>query len=191
MSEEKRPLKVFLCHASGDKPVVRQVYKYLCVDGVDAWLDSEKLVPGQKWQLEIPEAVRSSDVVVVCLSERSITKEGYINKEIEFALDIADKQPEGAIFIIPARLEDCKVPERLNNYQWVNLFESQGYNRLIVALGIRAKQINAKPPGRMGIFSLWRPARQVAFDDLVRETKSNEFRTKIPAGSSVSKLSII
>ena len=174
MPTEKRPLKVFLCHASGDKPVVHQLYKYLCNDGVDAWLDSEKLIPGQKWQLEIPKAVRSSDVVIVCLSERSTNKEGYISKEIEFALDIADKQPEGTIFVIPARLEECRVPERLNNYQWVNLFESQGYNRLIVALGIRAKQINAKTPGRTGIFSLWHPARQVTVDDLVKETKSNE-----------------
>jgi hypothetical protein len=76
MPEEKRPLKVFLCHASDDKPVVRQLCKYLCNDGVDVWLDSEKLVPGQKWQLEIPKAVRSSDVVIVCLSERSTNKEG-------------------------------------------------------------------------------------------------------------------
>lgn len=174
MSETKRPLKVFLCHASGDKPVVRQLYKYLCVDGVDSWLDSEKLVPGQKWQLEIPIAVRSSDVVLVCLSEQSVNKEGYVKKEIEFALDIADEQAEGTIFVIPARLEDCKVPERLSHYQWVNLFESQGYSRLLDALRIRARQINAKPPARADIFSLWRRARQVTFGDIVRKARSTE-----------------
>ena len=169
MPEEKRSLKVFLCHASDDKPVVRQLYENLCLDGIDAWLDSEKLVPGQKWQLEIPKAVRGSDVVIVCLSKSSVNKDGYVKTEIEFALDIAEEQPEGTIFVIPARLEDCQVPERLSKYQWVNLFEVAGYNRLIDALGIRASQIDAKPPGRKGISSLLHPVERVAFDDFAKE----------------------
>ena len=47
VNEEKRLLKVFLCHASGDKPPVRKLYKELVTEGVDAWLDQEKLLPGQ------------------------------------------------------------------------------------------------------------------------------------------------
>ena len=42
-----RMLRVFLCHASGDKPAVRKLYQRLCAEGVDAWLDEEKLLPGQ------------------------------------------------------------------------------------------------------------------------------------------------
>src|SRR5688500_14927865 len=98
MTEEpKRLLKVFLCHASGDKPAVRDLYRRLVGEGIDAWLDQEKLMPGQDWQLEIPRAVRESDVVVVCLSKKSVTKEGYIQKEIRFALDSAKEKPEGTI----------------------------------------------------------------------------------------------
>ena len=110
--DAKRPLKVFLCHASGDKPPVRELYKRLVSEGVDAWLDQEKLLPGQDWRMEIPRAVREADVVVICLSNKSITKEGYIQKEIKFALDSAEEKPEGTIFLIPARLEECAVPER-------------------------------------------------------------------------------
>jgi len=29
-------------------------------DGVDAWLDKERLLPGQDWELEIRKAVRES-----------------------------------------------------------------------------------------------------------------------------------
>jgi len=67
-------LRVFLCHSSGDKPAVRELYQRLCAEGIDAWLDEEKLLPGQDWQREIPKAVRASDVVIVCLSRGSITK---------------------------------------------------------------------------------------------------------------------
>ena len=31
----KRPLKVFLCHASGDKLPVREIYRRLVAEGVD------------------------------------------------------------------------------------------------------------------------------------------------------------
>ncbi len=61
---DKRPLKVFLCHASADKPAVpqgddmRDLYKRLTADGVDVWLDKEKLLPEQDWELEIRKAVR-------------------------------------------------------------------------------------------------------------------------------------
>lgn len=145
MAEDlKRPLKVFLCHASGDKPVVRALYQRLVRDGVDAWLDKEKLLPGQDWQLEIPKAVRESDVVVVCLSNKSITKEGYVQKEIKFALDIASEKPEGTIFLIPARLEECNVPGQLGSWQWVDLFETNGYEWLMRSLRLRAEKLGMR-----------------------------------------------
>src|SRR5215208_6586615 len=136
--EARRPLKVFLCHASGDKLLVRELYKRLMAEGVDAWLDQEKLLPGQDWRVEIPRAVREADVVVVCLSNKSVTKEGYVQKEIKFALDSAKEKPEGTIFLIPVRLDDCPVPERLKRWQWVDLFESNGYERLMRSLRLRA-----------------------------------------------------
>ena len=153
MAEQNRPLKVFLCHASADKSAVRELYTHLGNDGVDAWLDSENLIPGQNWQMEIPIAVRDSDVVLVCLSDKSVNKEGYVQKEITFALDKAMEMPEGRIFLIPARLEECKVPRRLETYQWVDLFEENGYQRLMQALRLRAGQIGAEPPGRKGWLS--------------------------------------
>lgn len=143
MTNPNRPLRVFLCHASGDKPAVRSLYERLVKDGVDAWLDKEKLIPGQNWQIEIPKAVKNSDVVIVCLSSQSITKEGFVQKEIKFALDAADEKPDGTIFIIPARLENCNVPESMNKYHWVDLFSDDGYQWLLKALQIRADGIGA------------------------------------------------
>ncbi len=45
--EPQRPLKVFLCHAHADRDPVCGLYTRLTQDGVDAWLDREKLLPGQ------------------------------------------------------------------------------------------------------------------------------------------------
>ncbi len=108
---ENRRLKIFLCHSKDDKPKIRKLYNRLIADNFEVWLDEVKLIPGQDWDFEIKKAVRNSDTVIVCLSNSSITKEGYIQKEIRFALDVAEEKPEGTIFLIPARLEDCSVPD--------------------------------------------------------------------------------
>jgi len=140
-SPSHQPVQVFLCHASGDKPAVRELYEKLRADGFRPWLDAEDLLPGQDWQREIPNRVRDSDVVVVCLSCQSAIKTGYVQKEIKYALDAADEQPEGEIFLIPLRLEPCEVPQRLTRWQWVDLFESHGYDKLLRALDLRSKSL--------------------------------------------------
>jgi len=137
-----RPLRVFLCHSSSDKSQVRELFSQLkSTNAVDPWLDEEKLLPGQKWQAEIPKAVRNSDIILVCLSKNSIDKVGYIQKEIKVALDVADEQPEDSIFIIPARLEECIVPERLQQWQWVDLFEQKGMERLFKSFQEQGKRL--------------------------------------------------
>jgi hypothetical protein len=140
-----RQLKVFLCHASGDKPAVRNLYHRLRSDGIAPWLAEEDLLPGQDWRLEIPKVVRSSDVIIICLSSRAVTKAGYFQREVKHALDVAGEQPEGAIFLIPLRLEECKVPESLGRWQWVDLFQETGYERLLRALRERAEHLQSTP----------------------------------------------
>ena len=134
MSENKRPLKVFLSHAHSDADAVRALYDRLTADGIDTWLDKEKLLPGQDWELEIRRAVREADVVVVCLS-KVFNQRGYRQKEVRIALNEADMMPEGEIFIIPARLEECDNLESLRKkWHWVDLFKPDGYEKLMSAL---------------------------------------------------------
>ncbi len=147
-SQSAVSVKVFLCHSSKDKPKVRQYYDRLRIEkGIDPWLDVEKLLPGVDWDLEIRSAVKSSDVVLVFLSKYSINKEGYVQKEIKQALDVADEKPDGTIFIIPLRLEDCDVPERLKRWHWLDLFEDDSYNKLLASLRKRSDNLAVKNAG--------------------------------------------
>lgn len=140
--DKERRIKVFLCHASNDKPRVRSLYKLLRERGVDPWLDEENLLPGQLWESEIQRAVRECDAVVVCLSKSSVSKKGYVQKEIKQALDVAEEFPEGIIFLIPARFEECEIPERISKWHWVNLYEEKGTELLLRALEARTSQIS-------------------------------------------------
>lgn len=130
---------VFLCHASEDKESVRDLSRRLRHSGIDPWLDEEQLLPGQDWEQAIRNAVRATRTVVVCLSRRSLSKEGFVQKEIKCALDVADEKPEGTIYIVPARLEPCEVPARLKQWHWVDLFDFRGFDRLLRTLELNAK----------------------------------------------------
>ena len=140
-SNPNRKLRVFLCHSSHDKPQVRKLYKKLAEDGIEVWLDEKNLLPGQEWEYEIGKAVSNSDAIIICLSNNSVAKEGFVQKEVRFALDKAEEKPEGTIFIIPILLEDCEVLQRLSKRHWVKLFEKNGYNSLLKALSVRAANL--------------------------------------------------
>ena len=137
MTEAHKP-RVFLCHSSQDKPVVREMYqRLLAEEWIDPWLDEEKLLPGQDWEKEIESAVTKSSAVIVFLSNNSVSKEGYIQKELRFVLSTADYMPQGKIFIIPIRLDDCMVPHPLKKWQYIDWFpevREKVYARLLGAL---------------------------------------------------------
>lgn len=129
-----KPLKVFLSHSIEEKPVVIELYYRLIAFGIETWLDEEHLLPGQDRKCEIARAVRESNVVLVCLSRTSVNETGFVQEEIQYALDVTDEKPEGSTFLIPARLEECVIPQRLRAKQWVDLFQKQGFERLIKSL---------------------------------------------------------
>jgi len=142
MPENDRKFRVFLCHASQDKPAVRELYQRLLIESwIDPWLDEEKLLPGQDWNLEIEKAVETSDAVIVCVSKVSVAKEGYVQRELRQVLNIALEKLEGAIFVIPVRLDDCPFPRQIRDRQALDFFPDDrrdaAFTKLVASLKIR------------------------------------------------------
>jgi TIR domain/Effector-associated domain 1 len=122
--------RIFLCHALEDKPAARDLYDKLRADGLNPWIDDRDIPPGTDWNAEIRRVIRHSDYFLALISTESVNKRGYAQREIVRALSTAEEMPEGKAFIIPVRLDDCQVPDRLATWQYVNLFEPDGYPRL-------------------------------------------------------------
>jgi hypothetical protein len=140
---EPRKLRVFLCHASQDKPVVRELYQRLDAEGwIDPWLDKEKLLPGQDWGLEMEKSVEATDAVIVFLSNEAVMREGYFQKELRKIIAIAEEKPEGVIFIIPIRLDECPIPRSLQKWHYEDYFPESNkefvYKQIIESLRLRA-----------------------------------------------------
>ena len=145
----RRKLVVFLCHASEDKTLVRKLNKKLLAESwLDTWLDEEKILPGQDWNVEIEKGVEASDAVIVCLSSISVAKEGYVQRELRKVLDTALEKKEGSIFVIPVRFDDCDVPRKLGEWQYVDYFPAANipvaYGKLITVLKIRKRDLGIR-----------------------------------------------
>ena len=105
-------------------------------------MDEENLLPGQDFDLEIYKATRDADAIIICLSKVSVAKEGYVNKEIRRAYDIAQEKPEGAIYVIPLRLDDCTPSfEYLRKLHWADYFKPNSQEKLVKALHARASSL--------------------------------------------------
>lgn len=144
---EPRPLRVFLCHAKEDKPAIRKLYSLLKSQSwIEPWLDEINLLPGMDWDLEIYKALREADAILVCLSKESVAKEGYVQKEFKRALGFAEEKPEGAIYIIPLRLDDCKPPLKFQQWQWADYFQPDAQKKLLQSLYLRAGSLKILPP---------------------------------------------
>ena len=142
---ETRKLRVFLCYSSQDKPIVHELYQRLNAEGwIDPWLDTAKLLPGQHWTRVIKQAIDTADLVVVFISKNSINKEGFVQREMNYAWDRSLEKPRNIIFLIPIRLENCDVPYDLREKQWVDYFgarREETYEALLQSLKFRYEQV--------------------------------------------------
>lgn len=129
-----KPVQVFLCHASEDKTKVVEVYHFLRQQGFKPWLDKEDLLPGQRWEQEIPKALRASGFILIFFSQNSVSKRGYVQREFKLALDVLEEIPEDQIFVIPVRLDVCSVPQQFHFLQYCDLFETGGIDRVVRAI---------------------------------------------------------
>jgi len=132
----KAAAQIFLSYAREDEEEVEELYQKLSVAGFKPWMGKKDVVPGEKWPSAIRRAIRDSDFFLVCLSANSVKKRGWVQREMKQALDLWQEKLEDDIYLIPVRLEDCEAPESLREFQWVNLFEADGWAQLEKAIQV-------------------------------------------------------
>lgn len=139
--------KIFISYTRRDKQIVRQIYKKLKSAGYSPWLDVEDILPGENWQRAINKAIEEADIFLAILSENSVNRRGVIQKEIRLALDKMDELLPGDIFIIPLRVDDCEIPERLAHLHVLDWDEGDGLEKLLTGIekGLVKIEIESKP----------------------------------------------
>ncbi|MCP4110944.1 MAG: toll/interleukin-1 receptor domain-containing protein [Desulfobacteraceae bacterium] len=116
-------IKVFLNYAKEDVEYARRLNNDLKNESINVWYDENSLLGGQRWKTAIRNAIRDSDYFIALLSSKSVSKKGYVQKELKEAFDCLGEMPESDIFVIPVRIDDCKPShEKLDEIHWVDIF---------------------------------------------------------------------
>jgi hypothetical protein len=127
-------VKIFLCYAREDQSQIEEIYRRLCELSFQPWMDKIDLIPGQRWDREIRNMLKASDFILIFFSRNTIAKHGYVQREFKLALDTLQEMPDDLIHIIPVRLDNCTIPEQFGFLHWCNLFEDDGFERLVQAI---------------------------------------------------------
>ena len=151
---KKSEIQIFLAHANEDKEAVLELYERLKEAGYRPWLDKKDLIPGQNFRSVISQAIAKSQLFIACLSQQSIAKRGFVQKEFRLALNKYAEMPQETIYIIPLRLDKCEIPDlRQNEYglnlrdiQWLDYWEDDGFENLERAIAYQFKSLTNDEP---------------------------------------------
>ena len=91
-------IRIFLSYASEDIDRVEVLYDFLLNQNLKPWMDKKDILPGELWEPVIWKAIKQSDFLLICLSNNSVNKRGFLQKEIKLALNIWDERLEDDIF---------------------------------------------------------------------------------------------
>lgn len=142
--EKKHSGRIFLIYAKEDQKKVEKIYEELRIAGFKPWMDTKDILPGERWELSIRKAIEEADLALACLSKNAVEKNGFVQKELQFALDLMDEKIEGISPVIPVRLEETHVPDKLKNLQWLDIFNKDGLERLINTLTFAVPRLDEK-----------------------------------------------
>ena len=79
---------VFLSYARENVKEIEQLYGELLDAGIQPWMDTRDILPGQDWELMITRAIRRADFFIACISTQATNKRGFVQREIRQALDL-------------------------------------------------------------------------------------------------------
>jgi len=118
----KKP-NIFISYAKEDKATADQLFSALEAEKCNPWLDTEKLLPGQTWKVEIRRAIKESSFFLALLSKNSVNKKGYFQKELLEGISVLEETPNSEIYFIPVRIDECEPRHPiLNDIHWVDIF---------------------------------------------------------------------
>jgi len=123
-------LRGFFSYAHEDRAVAEKLFADLEQRDVRLWFDQRDFPPGPEdgfaayLDSQILNAIRESYFFVILLTPKSVSKEGYIRKEVRQALAMIRELGLERSFIIPVRAAPCTPsPEELDGLgHFVDLF---------------------------------------------------------------------
>lgn len=127
----KADRKVFLCHDSGDKPLVKRIAADLDRLGITPWIDEWEIGPGDSLFSKIGGGISEAAFFCIVLSKAS-TSSNWCTMELEQALT---QRLLNKTKIIPLKIEPVEVPPFLGATHYLDI--KRGQNRELFRLAAK------------------------------------------------------
>ncbi|HGN0917901.1 TPA: TIR domain-containing protein [Pseudomonas aeruginosa] len=135
------PFKVFISYAKEDRDQALKFYEKLVHEGVTPWLDVKNILPGQNWEAEIDKGLREAHVVMLLLSNNSVNKRGFVQREANESIARLVYKKLTDIYILPLILDDCEVPDHISGkVQYLDMRQAGAWERVFQSLKLAAEQ---------------------------------------------------
>lgn len=139
---ENIPL-VFISYASSDKDLVLPYFDSLKHPSYELWMDCKKLVGGQDWDFEIKKSFDKAQIIILFISKNSISKRGYVQRELKLALKNLEEKLRDDIYIIPVLLDDTPIPAELTDVHCIKYERfDNSLNEIKRALSVQLEKLN-------------------------------------------------
>ena len=111
------PYDVFLSHNQADKPRVLRLAERLRAAGLRVWFDEWNVRSGDVIALKVDEGLEQSRVLLLCISPNALDS-GWVALERSTAVHRDPANVDRRF--IPLLLADCKLPDTLRRYKYVD-----------------------------------------------------------------------
>ena len=112
---------VFMSYSRRDEAVMLRIASFLRDEGIQVWVDNEKLIPGTPiWEEEVEQAIKASVAVVVVMSPDSKTSE-WVRREIS----LADQFRKRIFPVLVRGDEESSITLRLITRQYVDFRQNE------------------------------------------------------------------
>lgn len=120
----EEPPRAFLAYAREDAEKAEELHRALTKEGIQVWMDTHDLLPGENWESKIQRAFREHEFVIICLSVTSVSKRGYFQVELRTAKQMQRQRSTSDVCMLPVKLDqvdDIDIPEELLELTYVDL----------------------------------------------------------------------
>jgi hypothetical protein len=132
--------KVFISYAKEDYSFAEKLYDFLAENNFNPWLDKKGILPGQNWDYVIKKSLREANYIILLLSNISVQKRGYVQREFKLALEYFEEKLEDDIYLIPLKINDCEIPQSLSKFQWVEYNSRECFDLVLQSLYLQRQK---------------------------------------------------
>jgi hypothetical protein len=163
--------QAFLSYAREDLRRATRLYNDLSRKlPIRIWFDRIDLLPGMQWEPAIRKAIRESDYFLAVLSHKAVSNRGFRHTELREALTVVNEFPVDSIFLIPIRLDRCRLPNKMRKFHYADLFPKRLDGLDLICRTLEKSVESGQPPAA--------PARPVKTGGVAREKSTTVKRSR-------------